>query len=135
MSEREKDGGPAFSFEYTIDGEGVVHPGMSLRDWFAGQALAGLMQTPLPVSGELSDDRVARACYCYADAMLKAREERGGELQRWRPMSTAPAGYILTTDLVGVVTAEEWDPQFDNPDLRRGWMPTPDGCEDVIRDD
>lgn len=33
-----KDGGPAFarvSNDYTIG-----HPGMTLRDWFAGQALA-----------------------------------------------------------------------------------------------
>lgn len=39
------DGGPAFPFTPTDrSGQiGPAHPGMSLRDWFAGQALAGLM--------------------------------------------------------------------------------------------
>lgn len=32
------DGGPAFP----VNGPNGDHPGMSLREWFAGQALAGL---------------------------------------------------------------------------------------------
>jgi hypothetical protein len=36
MTDHLKDGGPAFPREYTLQGES----GMSLRDWFAGQALA-----------------------------------------------------------------------------------------------
>lgn len=43
----------------------------ALRDWFAGQALAGLLASPLT-----SDDSnaVIRACYAAADAMLEARK-------------------------------------------------------------
>lgn len=46
--------------------------GMSLRDWFAGQALAG-MQTFDCNNG--TAETQALAAYRYADAMLKAREE------------------------------------------------------------
>lgn len=49
----------------------VHHPGMSLRDWFAGQALAGhLAGEP---GSHLLPERLAPACYDYADAMIKAR--------------------------------------------------------------
>jgi len=57
------DGGPAFP----IPDEGW--PGMTLRDWFAGQALAGMLANP----DSWPEDRGV-AAYCYADAMLKARE-------------------------------------------------------------
>lgn len=45
-------------------------PGMTLRDWFAGQALAGLL------SGKTRDtqDEFAAVSYELADAMLRARE-------------------------------------------------------------
>lgn len=45
-----------------------VSEGMSLRDWFAGQAL-----TTLRVGDWTSADDGARYCYDYADAMLRAR--------------------------------------------------------------
>ena len=45
---------------------------MSLRDWFAGQALAGLVFILRPDSGIKSD---AATAYRFADAMLAAREE------------------------------------------------------------
>jgi hypothetical protein len=65
------DGGPAFPIETTAT---PYAPGMSLRDWFAGQALAGIMSnctgdgrtTWLPESA-------AFHAYSVADAMLKAR--------------------------------------------------------------
>ncbi len=49
--------------------------GMSLRDWFAGQALIGLASTAS--SGKANDhqptpDEVALQCYVMADAMLQA---------------------------------------------------------------
>jgi len=74
-----KDGGPAFPrlSELTTHDAGASHTiwfsaesigGMSLRDWFAGKALA---------SGQADGDgpdAVADLCYLLADAMLKARE-------------------------------------------------------------
>lgn len=64
----------------------MVNPGMSLRDYFAGQALAGEISSmgndTLPMQpGEVVDsalerdaDRRAKWCYRQADAMLRARE-------------------------------------------------------------
>jgi len=43
---------------------------MSLRDWFAGQALA-MLGDPGCVG---SDDEIAKCAYKFADAMIKARE-------------------------------------------------------------
>jgi hypothetical protein len=82
------DGGPAFprpasiGNDYVTGESGVVvdpQMGMSLRDWFAGQALGHLLQPviaamhqghPAPSSAD-----VAKICYQLADAMLKARRQ------------------------------------------------------------
>ena len=76
------DGGPAFP----VPGNPATMPGMTLRDWFAGQAMAGM--------STLKDERVWRSdsgetvsewrrriftedaqfAYLMADAMLAARE-------------------------------------------------------------
>lgn len=56
----------------------IVEPGdkgMLLRDWFAGQALAGLIHRGFTELGN-SESMYAHLAYDYADAMLKAR---GGE--------------------------------------------------------
>jgi len=51
-----------------------AHPessGMTLRDWFAGQALVGLLSRPQVISsGDPCD-----AAYLYADSMLKCKKE------------------------------------------------------------
>ena len=52
--------------------------GMTLRDWFAGQAMAAILAKHPPVVGtasELSDDLActARGAYSIADAMLTER--------------------------------------------------------------
>ena len=50
-------------------------PGMSLRDWFAGQALAGICGDGIPGSHH-QHANTAREAYEYADAMLRTREEK-----------------------------------------------------------
>lgn len=50
---------------------GVQSPGMTLRDWFAGQALAGLLRDGIDVHGI---DDSAYLAYEMADAMLRWRE-------------------------------------------------------------
>jgi hypothetical protein len=82
MMAQEKDGGAAFPIpdqRDTVTGEGLVQGerGLTIRDWFAGQALAGMaghwVETPRPVD---CDDYAKRA-YRFADAMLKARAQQG----------------------------------------------------------
>lgn len=52
-------------------------PGMTLRDWFAGQALAGWMAS-FPSCGEgVVPVACARLAYDLADAMLEARAKGG----------------------------------------------------------
>ena len=75
-----RDGGPAFprlmGNMYGIEAEG----GLSIRDYFAGQALMGLLAGALRphVEGkDASTDRSAWAesAYLYADAMLAERSK------------------------------------------------------------
>lgn len=78
-----KNGGPAFP---TLDGrdgphdpEYFSHDGMTLRDWFAGQALAAVDQESL-YYGTIGNPQnpwpnVASDCYRAADAMLTEREK------------------------------------------------------------
>lgn len=55
------------------DGLSMRDPGMTLRDWFAGQALVGyLAGTAFPT---LPAEVRARAAYAVADAMLAERQE------------------------------------------------------------
>jgi uncharacterized protein YodC (DUF2158 family) len=61
-----KDGGPAFPHQ------GYSHQGLSIRDWFAGQALAGLIVVHPQVNGL---DALAVDAYRIADAMLAEREK------------------------------------------------------------
>jgi len=68
------DGGPAFPFdEYTKDGQQYkVHLGMTLRDWFAGQAMAGIDWLNSCNSYETD----VAACYDMAEQMIKERNAR-----------------------------------------------------------
>ena len=76
MSER-NDGGPAFpvSPDEARGKVSSVHGGLTIRDYFAGQALTGWLAT----YGESDDpddvpvDLVAAFAYELADAMLEAR--------------------------------------------------------------
>ena len=71
MSDPIDTGGAAFPFaaEY---GHPAACGGMSLRDWFAGQALAGMLGGE--PGSHLMFSTAAAGAYEYADAMLKARE-------------------------------------------------------------
>lgn len=75
------DGGPAFPVVYDSNCPSV-DMGMSLRDWFAGQALAGLLSNADASAG--SGDWSWRSgtltgdTYLYADAMLQSREATNG---------------------------------------------------------
>lgn len=65
-----EDGGQAFPGP---SGEGVFpchQPGMTLRDWFAGQALVGILANS--VGDEKQIPLFAEIAYTQADAMLKA---------------------------------------------------------------
>ena len=56
---------------------GYCTPGMSIRDWFAGQALAQLVHRREMTDVETySKPDLAAEAYHYADAMLKAREPK-----------------------------------------------------------
>lgn len=67
------NGGPAFPIAEVPYPNGTTQywPGMTLRDWFAGQALAGLVS--YVVEGATFEN-VAEDAYKAADAMLRARE-------------------------------------------------------------
>ena len=84
MVEKYKDGGPAFPVPKESDGGWEdtdcttwrhFH-GMTLRDWFAGQALAGILSNPGTFGGEDLLPHIGQVVYKFADAMLKAREQQ-----------------------------------------------------------
>ncbi len=67
------DGGPAFPH----DGQQNYTGGMTLRDYFAAQAMQPIVLAAMQVAGpESSVDfaAISEAAYRMADAMLKARE-------------------------------------------------------------
>jgi hypothetical protein len=70
-----------FAFPLAMLPESVDNPGMTLRDWFAGQALMGLLALPSddgwkPEGGH--QKHYSETAYRYADAML-AERQKGGE--------------------------------------------------------
>lgn len=80
------DGGPAFPVADTHHPDGQIQygtNGMSIRAWFAGKALVGVLASlgPLKHDPKLSqsdlDKLVAESCVRIADAMLRALE--GGQ--------------------------------------------------------
>lgn len=72
MSDKIKDGGAAFPIPACPEIKWGGAPGMTLRDYFAGQALAGGISN-LGLEDNSPKD-VAIWSYEYADAMIAARE-------------------------------------------------------------
>jgi hypothetical protein len=83
------DGGQAFPIADAYDADGRLiaygNAGMTLHDWFAGQALAGAIansdvlaaaQETAEKDGKKSKNGLALFCIQIADAMLAERERR-----------------------------------------------------------
>ena len=77
MSKPINDGGPAFPVQsiYSED-HGTNSRGMTLRDWFAGQALAGMLINYTTQKFGVGEETCAKGAYLFADAMLAAREAK-----------------------------------------------------------
>ena len=71
MSDKINDGGPAFPQSEGMGSLSRKHKGLSIRDYFAAQAMQGFLST---VKVDCPDDLIAIDAYNLADAMLKARE-------------------------------------------------------------
>jgi len=88
MTDKIDDGGPAFPSEGEGHGNPKYHsPGMSLRDYFAGQFLVGAATDNGALDVSIDADQydidealrehwgnIARTAYIAADAMLAARK-------------------------------------------------------------
>lgn len=71
---KEQDGGPAFPSPMQDDRDCYArnksgYGGLSIRDWFAGQAIVGMAMDTNP------EAMIAEFAYDLADAMLKARKQ------------------------------------------------------------
>jgi hypothetical protein len=72
-------GGPAFPTLFIEPEYGSGYKGMTLRDYFAAQALTGILgsgdaKLENIISDKSATAEFAQSCYIIADAMLKARE-------------------------------------------------------------
>ena len=66
---QDKTGGPAFPNSVQPDFQ-WAESGMTLRDWFAGQALAGILANPARLDNLVN---TTEGAYTIADAMIKSR--------------------------------------------------------------
>jgi hypothetical protein len=64
------NGSSAFPIPTNESSDFIRYPGMTLRDWFAGHALTGLI-----IRGNHPDEYLDTTAYEIADAMLKARAQ------------------------------------------------------------
>lgn len=80
MNNSINDGEPAFPFGQVgeLTGQpinGFFNPGMSLRDWFAGEA----MKSIIAACPDSPEENVAISAYRQADAMLVERVKGGAK--------------------------------------------------------
>ncbi|KAA0876292.1 hypothetical protein [Nitrincola tapanii] len=68
MVERKNSGGSAFPYELTKK----YYHGMTMRDYFAAQAMQGLAAASL--HSRMTPEMVAKRAYEWADAMLNERD-------------------------------------------------------------
>ena len=73
MNDNIDEGGLAFPSEQSMNPDGLwnqtIEYGMTMRDYFAGQALAGMAESNRPTTA------CAKWAYQIADAMLAEREK------------------------------------------------------------
>lgn len=60
-----------YMHKHPTSGQTTISEGLDLRDWFAGQAVIGLLMAELV--GDYSNEHVADISYRIADAMMKQR--------------------------------------------------------------
>ena len=81
-----KDGGPAFPTEHAMHGDGPdLRSGMSLRDYFAGQALASMMRE-FGKRRELEGQEFYELCQSYRHAPLSEQgsvSDRFQAIKKW----------------------------------------------------
>lgn len=105
------DGGPAFPGEQgqTPDGNWnqTWEHGMSLRDYFAGQVIAGIYASKKPYSCCVYDEDATTA-YIQASAMLKARQRDDGDDSRGSVINS-PGEVTITKSGTYIITIPEED--------------------------
>ena len=74
MSAPIDDGGPTGATLHNGDVKITPSGGLSIRDYFAGQALIGILAQPLDAGCIFSECATAVSAYCFADAMIAARK-------------------------------------------------------------
>ena len=62
-------------YKHPTTGLIVEHEGMELRDWFAGKALMSMLSAVQDIT-ESTPSTAAKYAYKFADAMIKARENK-----------------------------------------------------------
>lgn len=77
MNEKIKDGGPCFPQLAKAGTVAVSKGGLTVRDWFAGQAMRAILETD---EYQIAEGRriLAINCYALADAFIAEREKGGG---------------------------------------------------------
>lgn len=67
-------GGPAFPLAVDFDNKVEWHTGMTLRDYFAAEAMQAFAKKVGWGSDRIWFEDIAKAAYRMADSMLKARQ-------------------------------------------------------------